>query len=172
MNNFFNRYKYHHRILKSIIEKDGNWFTSKEYEEKGIQSLSDDEYLSKQFNISIETVKEITSELKQLKCLRGITGENGEGYMPSEKADEYLNLRHFIYKRNKYIKVLIVPNIKDFLLIAVSVVAIVSFFNKLNSNKESIKLIEQEIIEVKSEQKSLKLELSKIGKTQKGTITD
>jgi len=172
MNSFFNRYKYHHRILKSIIEKDGNWFTSKEYEEKGIQSLTDDEYLSKQFNISIETVKEITSELIQLKCLRGINGINGDGYMPSEKADEYINLRHFIYKRNKYLKELIVPNIKDLLLIVVSILAIVSFFSKLNSNQENIKLIEQEVLEVKLEQKSLKSELTKIKTIQKDTITD
>ncbi len=170
MKNILSKYKYHHKILKEIACPEKGWFSESRKKGEGLSDLPNDEYLSKKFRIPIYLVKEITTELKELKCISGVSGVNGSGYFTAEKSEEYINLRYFIHKRNEYLRDLIILNIKDFLLITTSVLAIYSFFSKSNENEKNIKLIEGEISIMKSKQESLKLELLKKIDTLKDSL--
>jgi hypothetical protein len=167
----FSKYKYHHRILIEISCREKGWHSESRSNGSGLVGSPSNEYLSEMFKIPVFLVKEITSELKELKCIRPILSSEGvHAYFIGDKASEYIDSRYFIHKRNKYLKDLFILNIKDFLLIITSVLAISAFFKNTNENKKYIKEIERDLLKVESIQKSLKLELENRIKSPKDSL--
>jgi hypothetical protein len=126
MNEYFNRYKYHHNILKFLVEKDKEFSKSKDV--KKPKNVFTHFEIAEIFKISDEKSLEILTELSDDNSIifskpnRYIAGDKGYKNIKSNK------FKHISYNFNRDF---LIKNIKDYLLIIVSVLSIITFFNNI-----------------------------------------
>ncbi|WP_117885736.1 hypothetical protein [Aureibaculum luteum] len=155
------KYKYHHKVLNYLNDKRTEHFKhvernkTDETEILTTYTLTPEEISN---GLKIDSIK-TNATLIDLHELGFVKLDNFR-YSSKENAYFYIESEYFKKKHNEYITQKILTFFKDFLIISIGLVTLISLiYNVFKTSQEKV-LIEKEILEPQSKVESIKQELS------------
>jgi len=156
----FNKYKYHHRILQFLFEKEKERYSKDEHVKSEFKSSE----IAEKFKISENFAIEILTDLRTDKLVS--FSKYGEMYIIADAGYRYVKRNHFKYLSSKHNTDFIFRYIKDGLLIVLSFIGVISFFINLNIYDKLLEQNNKQLELLELEQKSIRTELDAVKKSQ------
>jgi len=150
----YNRYKYHHKILKVLRDNKVRYNEASANTRHEINYRLTSIEFSEKFKITTDKSIEILTELRDAKLI-GWNKHNDE-YRILDLGFRYVKLNHFKNLNSKYQYEWSTRILKDGLIIIMSIISIFTFLRTVYKNdSKKIEQLQLEYKEVKQEQKKL-----------------
>ena len=165
----FNRYNKHQEILDLLVKRHKQWFKAEDENRHNIKYEFTSKDISEEFNISIPKSNEVLHDLKSDGFLVS-RGKDKDIFAAGDLGYKKAYTKSFKYLSYNHNKSIIISDLKDILLISISVITLFTQLFKTDDSKKLLEDTRQELSVLKEQQQSLKKAVTDLKTTKSNTL--